>query len=221
VKNKIIMGNIYQYCKETLTFNKINRSGLLLKVIIYTLIIFGLGYLIGYNHNVNYESIHYLTKSELYPINNQKWVDSTFTEYENDATTYLNRPMFSNTPLTGEMLAHCAKNTYFNYNILVPVELALAQCQFESSMGREGRSPKKNPYNLGEYDSGTVIWFNTTQDGVQAYFDLIAKDYLSCKTPEQLLTDFTNCNGKRYASGDYEIHISKQMYYIKKWLKNR
>jgi hypothetical protein len=213
------MGNLYQYCKETLTFNKVNRLRLLIVLLFYTIICFIGGYIFGYNYSIEYGSIQVSGKNDLTPIKNQKWVDSTFSDYEHKANLYLNRPIFNNTPLTGEMLSHCAKNTFYKYDILVPLELALAQCQFESSMGLEGRSPRKNPYNLGEYDSGTVMWFDKTSDGVQAYFDLIAKDYLSCKTPEQLMMSFTNCSGKRYASGDYEIHISKQMFYINKWLE--
>ena len=159
-----------------------------------------------------------LTKEDVFPTQNKAWIDSTFNDYEVRANLYLTRPRFSRTPLTGEILTFSARNTYDSTGILVPVELALAQGQWESSFGREGKSPKRNPFNVGENDSGTVKWFESTDQGVQAYYYLMSRNYLRCKTVEELLFNFTNCSGKRYASVDYELHVGNQYFYIKKWL---
>jgi hypothetical protein len=147
-----------------------------------------------------------------------RWCDSVFTEYKIKADLYINTN-YENSPVTGEILSLAAYNAYDSTGILLPLELALAQCQWESGMGLKGRSPKNNPFNIGENDSGTVKWFNSTFDGVQAYYYYMTTNYLSCKTIEQLFNNFTNCNGYRYASGDYEKHVPPQYYYIKKWFK--
>lgn len=146
-------------------------------------------------------------------------IDTMFAEYENRATIYLSRDNWNNSPLTGEMFAKGAREAYEKYGVLVPVELALAQAQFESHFGTTGRSPKNNPFNVGEYDNSTEMSFTSPQEGVTAYFNVMASDYLKDKNVEQLLTNFVNYDGKRYASNPtYEKEIGNQMSYNKKWI---
>ncbi|MCK9417551.1 hypothetical protein M0Q97_12995 [Candidatus Dojkabacteria bacterium] len=153
-------------------------------------------------------------------IGDVQWKDSVFLEYKNKADLYLSQEKFKGTPLTGEILALAAYNAYDSTGIILPLPLALAQGQWESDMGRAGRSPIKNPYNVGEHDTGTVLYFETTFEGVQAYYYLMCNDYLSCKSLNELFLNFTNCNGNRYASSQtYEYTITEQYYYIEKWLK--
>lgn len=160
-----------------------------------------------------------LTNEKLNPTKDRHWKDSTFNDYKRRADIYLSRGVFKGTPLTGELLALCARNTYDSTNILVPVELALLQAQFESSMGRDGRSPVNNPFNLNEPSSGTTKWYKSTFDGTQAYYYCMANTYLKCKTTEQLLIDFVNCSGKRYAEQPtYEIALASEYIRIKKWI---
>jgi hypothetical protein len=45
------------------------------------------------------------------------------------------------------------------------------------------------------------------EDGIQAYFDLIAKNYLVGKTASDLLNNFVNSNNQRYATGNYETSV--------------
>jgi len=143
--------------------------------------------------------------------------------YRKQAETYLKRDVFSGTPLTGKVLAKSAKKTYEETGKYIPVDFALAQAQRESSMGRKGRSPKNNPYNIGEFDKGSKIKFNNMQEGVQAYFDLIANDYLvDGKTTDDLMKDFVNKDGNRYASDKkYESYFQQQVPYIQKYLKKQ
>lgn len=154
-------------------------------------------------------------------VGSNKWKDSVFTEYKEKANLYLSREEFEGTPIKGEMLALAAENAYDSTGILLPVELSLAQCQWESGMGLKGKSPKNNPYNIGEYDSGTVLWFDDTFDGVQAYYYFMTTKYLSCNTLSELFKNFVNCNGHRYASGKYEEHVPKQYYFIVNWLEDK
>ena len=116
------------------------------------------------------------------------------------------------TPLTGQMLANAAKKAYEKHGKYPSADFALAQAQFESHMGTKGRSPTMNPFNVGEFDSGTVMTFETTQDGVDAYMNLMAKDYLQTRTEEELLQNFVNHNGNRYASNpNYESDLRGQI----------
>ena len=150
--------------------------------------------------------------------------DSTvllFEEYKTNSQLYLDRDCFTGTPISGTLLSLCAKITYESTGVLVPYELALSQAQWESGMGRKGKSAKFNPYNVGEFDHGTVITFKSTKQGVQAYYNLIALNYLNEKSIDDLLSNFVNNNGHRYASSPtYENHIRGQFTYIQNWIEN-
>jgi hypothetical protein len=102
--------------------------------------------------------------------------------------------------------------------IFLPVELALAQALQESSMGINGRSPKTNPFNIGEYDTHTQMRFKSTYDGVEAYYRYMTKTYLKCKAVDLLLKDFTNCKNNRYAHKGYGEIIGGHYRKIKKYL---
>lgn len=156
------------------------------------------------------------------PIGSQPWVDSVFAEYERDADKYLSQKQFKSTPIKGHMLRLAAHNAFDSTGIILPVGLALAQAQLESYMGTKGRSPEKNPYNVGEYDNRTVKYFETTFDGVQAYYYLMCRNYLRCKTMNHLFKNFTNCSGNRYASSKgYEKAVSSQYNVITKYINKK
>jgi len=145
--------------------------------------------------------------------------EKIFKDYGEKAQQYLNRDVFIGTPITGEMLAKAARDTYAKTGKIIPLNLALSQAQFESAMGMKGRSPQTNPYNVGEFDEGTKQTFETTQEGVSAYYDLMAKDYLNDKSPDDLLKNFVNKDGNRYASNKgYEKGLKEQMGYIDRYL---
>ena len=141
-------------------------------------------------------------------------------QYANQAQTYLNRPVFKGTPITGQLLANSAKQTYMSTGQYIPVELALAQAQKETSMGLKGRNPTTNPYNVYEFDSGTKHRFNALPEGISAYFNLLATDYMPNKGMEGLMKQFTNKKGARYASDpQYESYLQAQIPYIQKFFK--
>lgn len=147
------------------------------------------------------------------------WKDSIFVDYKNRADLYLSQEEFLGTPLNGDILALAARNAFDSTGILLPLELALSQGQWESNMGRAGRSPINNPYNVGEYDNGTVLYFESTFDGVQAYYYLMCNNYLSCWSLNELFVNFVNCAGNRYASkAAYERSIKYKYYQIQEWI---
>ena len=63
---------------------------------------------------------------------------------------------------------------------------------------------------MGNVDSGANVTHATVQDGIDAYYNLIAKSYLgNGKTAKDLVNNFVNRNDDRYASNrNYEAMIS-------------
>ena len=115
--------------------------------------------------------------------------------------------------ITGKMMSNAAKQAFDRYKVFVPAELALSQLAAEGGIGPSANDPKskpirtKNPFNVGNVDSGAVKVNSSAQNGVNLYYDLIAKDYLgNGKTALSLLTNFVNKSGNRYASNTkYEM----------------
>jgi hypothetical protein len=151
-----------------------------------------------------------------------KSIEPNWELYHEIANRYLSRPAFKGTSLTPDVLVAGAKDAFANHGTYVPVEMALLQAQFESGMGREGRNPKKNPYNIGEWDNETKFKPKTLEHGVKAYYNTMARDYLSGgKNWADLLADggFVSQVAKdkkgmpaRYASNpEYEFNIRKQL----------
>lgn len=215
---------MFIYNKNKLKYEKVGFGWLLSTILTscFLGLVIGVNLSSGYTNNFVYGGYDILRfKEDITPSNNKFFLDSVFTDYEKRADVYLSRGIFKGTPISSEMLTLCAKNTYDSTGIIVPIELVLIQAQFESSMGREGRSPKRNPFNLGESTKRTTLWFETTFDGVQAYYYLMANKYLKCKSVEELLLDFTRCDGKRYAENpNYENLISSEYLRIKRWIDN-
>jgi hypothetical protein len=157
-------------------------------------------------------------------LNKTKTKTIDWVEYERRGDIYLNRDRFINTPITGTMLKKCARTVYDSIDVFIPVELALAQAQWESGMGLRGRTPKNNPCNLGEYTDKTVLRYTSTTEGMMAYYFLIARNYLDYgnKTIFDLFkNNMRDKNGYRYASSDtYGSRVGKQYHFIIKWINN-
>ena len=96
------------------------------------------------------------------------------------------------------------------YNI--NLNFILAQAHLESHFGTQGLAKYTNSiFNVGSYDDGQIRHrYNHPDESIEPYLQLLQKNYLVNKTEEDLLKQFTDYNGNRYASNDkYEKDLSR------------
>ena len=117
--------------------------------------------------------------------------------------------------ITGEMMVKGAKGAFDRYKRYVAPELALSQLVLEGGIknGNTNSRPirTKNPFNVGNVDTGANIFHNDVQTGIDAYYNLIAKNYLGKgRSAKDLLNNFVNKSGNRYATApNYERILNK------------
>lgn len=137
-----------------------------------------------------------------------------FDTYARICDAYIQKRKPNPLGITGRMMANSAKNAFLRYNKFVPAELALAQLVVEGGIGNDNLNSRpirtRNPFNVGNIDSGANVTHATVQDGIDAYYYLIAKSYLgNGKTAKDLVTNFVNRNEDRYATNrNYESMVA-------------
>lgn len=115
-----------------------------------------------------------------------------------------------NAAVTGAMMADAAKRAYQRYRKYIPPELALSQLTLEGGISKDTSNRPirtKNPFNVGNTPTSSNPR-PTFEDGVNLYYDLIARRYLvNGKTAKDLINDFKNDNGHAYADVGYETKL--------------
>jgi hypothetical protein len=113
-----------------------------------------------------------------------KYLNPIYRKYQPYFKKYLERPIFQGTTLKADDLAIPFASFITTHPQVNPDSLAnlmLAQGQFETHLGLHGRGGKSganNPFNIGEFDSGTKQTFDTPEKGVTAYLNTLGTNYL-------------------------------------------
>ena len=94
----------------------------------------------------------------------------------------------------------------------INLNFILAQAHLESHFGTQGLAKYTNSvFNVGSYDDGQIRHkYNHPNESIEPYLQLLQKNYLVNKSEEDLLKQFTDYNGNRYASNQqYEKDLSR------------
>jgi hypothetical protein len=151
-----------------------------------------------------------------------------FKEYSKICDKFLSIRTPNPLGITGNMLADGAKIAFTRYHKYVPPELALAQLTAEGGIGNGNMNSipiaTKNPFDVANTETSSKS-YNRVEDGINAYYALIARNYLgNGKTAQDLISNFINKGNQRYATPQtYEnvvSSIAKQVNRISKSMEN-
>ena len=148
-----------------------------------------------------------------------KEAEITYWDYKcalvNEVQTYINTISPSSNLRGYALVEECEKYS-------VDICFALSQAEIESHFGTKGVASKLNSvFNVGIYDGKTAeeidnkYKFYYLNESIEPYLKLLNERYLVNKTEQDLMNEFVDINGNRYASNpNYENMISDKYKYI-------
>lgn len=119
---------------------------------------------------------------------------------------------------TSDLRAYKVVELCEQYNM--DVIFVLAQGQVESVFGTKGLARKTNSvWNVGAYDNKPIskkYKYNHPNESIEPYIKLLLSRYLKDRTEVNLLTNFVDINGNRYATNShYEDMLTDKYNTIK------
>lgn len=146
-----------------------------------------------------------------------------FDTYAEICQMWIDKQTHNHLGITGKMMARSARKAFKEKGNYVPPELALSQATNEGAFHPDPTTRAirtRNPFNVGNVDSGENRTMSSVEDGIQTYYNLIAGSYLSQDVDvDDLLQNFVRIDdGSRYAKDlDYESNLSRIMRKIKNY----
>jgi hypothetical protein len=142
-----------------------------------------------------------------------------FNAYKSVADSYIATRKANHLGANGYMFASSALQAQKNFKVLVPVELALAQMNQEGGFSIDPKAkPVRtiNPFNIGNVDNGATKKYPNVSQAILSYYNLMARDYLNGKSVSELLKNFVDYRGLRYASApNYEAKVTDTLNDVK------
>jgi hypothetical protein len=142
-----------------------------------------------------------------------------FNAYKSVADSYIATRKANHLGANGYMFASSALQAQKNFKVLVPVELALAQMNQEGGFSIDPKAkPVRtiNPFNIGNVDNGATKKYPNVSQAILSYYNLMARDYLNGKSVSDLLKNFVDYRGLRYASApNYEAKVTDTLNDVK------
>ena len=140
--------------------------------------------------------------------------DGDYQKYEKICQAFINKRNPS-ALVKGSMMARAAKSAFGSYHKYIPPELALAQLALEGGLSTDANVRPirtNNPFNVGNTETSSKN-YSTVQDGVNAYYNLLAHNYLGAgKTANDLVHNFVNRDNNNYSGkddGKYEAMLGQ------------
>ncbi len=98
-----------------------------------------------------------------------------------------------------------------------PISFALAQGELESHFGTKGLAARTNSiWNVGAFDGQNYDnishKYKNPNNSIKPYLDLLINSYIPNKTIEDLLDNFVDINGNRYASNTHYEEMLRAKY---------
>lgn len=172
-------------------------------------IISGIAYGIFFQEDPKKVAIDYIAENELHYY-------GTKSQLVDETQVYIDSVSEYSCLRAWELVNECEKYK-------VDIVFVLAQGELESHFGTKGLARKTNSvWNVGAYDTLTSdkisknYLYQHPNESIEPYLKLLTTKYLVNKVEVDLLHNFIDINGNRYASyPNYEVELTKKYNHIK------